>query len=98
MEKDYSRNYRQYSYSETDLKDIKIAPKIITSNSINSLDSNNNIEVNNNLEVPDKKLKCKISGYYIFKRITKIKIKYYNYFIILNKNSSNFNNFTLTHA
>lgn len=57
MEKDYSRNYRQYSYSETDLKDIKIAPKIITS-------------TNNNLEVLDKKLKCKISGYYIFKRLT----------------------------
>jgi hypothetical protein len=63
MEKDYSRNYRQYSYSETDLKDIKLAHNNFT------LDKNN-LEVSNNLDVPKKKLKCKISGYYIFKRLT----------------------------
>jgi len=58
MEKEPTgRNYRQYSYSETNLKDIKLA----------------NIPLNLEIDKPPpkpKKLNCKISAYYIFKRLT----------------------------
>jgi len=100
MEKNYNRNYRQYSYSETNLKDIKIANKDILANkdnltnkdnlakndilTNNDILANNDILVNNDILTNNdiysdiileqykepKKLKCKISGYYIFKRLT----------------------------
>jgi len=58
MEKESSRNYRQYSYSETDLKDMKIAQKDFT------------LELSKPPINEINQITCKISGYYIFKRIT----------------------------